>query len=82
VGQRGTLRAEDCFFLQKRKRKSLVGKRIFLYTTAHNQQRRQYKGKGHPITGNQGPRGGSRGRPLLILNLGARRGWVVTTTPR
>jgi hypothetical protein len=32
------------------------------------------KGKGHPITGHQGPRGGSRGIALLILNLGARRG--------
>jgi hypothetical protein len=40
--------------------------------------------KGHPITGHQGPRGGSRGIALLILDLdlGARRGWVVSTTPR
>jgi hypothetical protein len=28
------------------------------------------------------PTGGSRGTALLILNLGARRGWVVSTTPR
>jgi hypothetical protein len=34
------------------------------------------KGKGHSITGHQGPRGG-----ILILNLGAMRGWVVSTTP-
>jgi hypothetical protein len=37
------------------------------------------------VTGHQGPRGGvegSRGIALLILNLGARRGWVVSTTPR
>jgi hypothetical protein len=32
------------------------------------------KGKIRPITGHQGPRGG-------ILNPGARRGWVVSTTP-
>jgi hypothetical protein len=36
-------------------------------------------GKGHPITGHQGPRGGVQ---VLILNLGDRRGWVVSTTPR
>jgi hypothetical protein len=40
------------------------------------------EGKGHPVTGHQGPRGVSRGIALLILNLGARRGWVVSTTPR
>jgi hypothetical protein len=40
------------------------------------------KGKGHPITGHQEPRGGSRGIALLILDLGARREWVVSTTPR
>jgi hypothetical protein len=40
-----------------------------------------YKGKDHPITVHQGPRGG-RGIALLILNLGSRRGWVVSTTPR
>jgi hypothetical protein len=40
------------------------------------------KGKGHPITGHQKPRGGSRGIALLILDLGSRRGWVVSTTPR
>jgi hypothetical protein len=34
-------------------------------------------GKGHPVTGHQGP----RRIHLLILNLGARRGWVVSTTP-
>jgi hypothetical protein len=32
------------------------------------------EGKGHPITGHEGPRLGSRGIVLLILNLGARRG--------
>jgi hypothetical protein len=31
------------------------------------------KGKGHHITGHQGPRGGSRGIALLILNRDARR---------
>jgi hypothetical protein len=41
-----------------------------------------FKDKGHPITGHQGPRGGSRGIALLILYLGARWGWVVSTTPR
>jgi hypothetical protein len=40
------------------------------------------KGKGHPITGHEGPRWRSRGIALLILDLGARRGWVVSTTPR
>jgi hypothetical protein len=39
------------------------------------------KGKDHPITGHQGPRG-VRGIALLIFNLGARSGWVVSTTPR
>jgi hypothetical protein len=38
------------------------------------------KGKGHPITGHEGPEGG-RGIDLLLLDLGARRGWVVNTTP-
>jgi hypothetical protein len=36
------------------------------------------KGKGHPTTGHQGP----SGIFTLTLNLGARRGWVVSTTPR
>jgi hypothetical protein len=36
------------------------------------------KGKGHPVTGHQG----SRGTALLILDLGTRRGWVLSTTPR
>jgi hypothetical protein len=40
--------------------------------------KQSYKDKGHPITGHQGPRGG---REPLILNLGARWGWVVSTTP-
>jgi hypothetical protein len=40
------------------------------------------KGKDHPVTGHQGPRGGSRGTALPSLDLGVRRGWVVTTTPR
>jgi hypothetical protein len=40
------------------------------------------KGKGHPMTDHQGPTGGSRGVALLILDLGARREWVVSTTPR
>jgi hypothetical protein len=42
------------------------------------------EGKGHPITGHKGPTGGRGGRgiALLILDLGARRGWVVSTTPR
>jgi hypothetical protein len=34
------------------------------------------KGKGHPITGHQGPR-----RGVIILNFGARREWVVSTMP-
>jgi hypothetical protein len=42
-----------------------------------------YKGKGkvHPITGLEGLEG-ERGAALLFLDLGARRGWVVSTTPR
>jgi hypothetical protein len=40
------------------------------------------KGKGRHITGHQRPQRGSRGIALLILNLGARRGWAVSTTPR
>jgi hypothetical protein len=32
------------------------------------------KGKVHPITSHQGPRGGGRGIVLLILDLDARRG--------
>jgi hypothetical protein len=39
------------------------------------------KDKGHPITVQQGPRGG-RSIALLILNLGTRTGWVVSVTPR
>jgi hypothetical protein len=39
------------------------------------------KGEVHPITGLVAQRG-SRGIALLIVNLGARRGWVVSTTPR
>jgi hypothetical protein len=35
------------------------------------------KVKGHPITATS-----TRGKALLILNLGARRGWVVIITPR
>jgi hypothetical protein len=31
---------------------------------------------------NRPPRAWSRGMALLILDLGARRGWVVSTTPR
>jgi hypothetical protein len=30
----------------------------------------------------EGPGGGGRGIALLLLDLGARRGWVVSTTPR
>jgi hypothetical protein len=45
--------------------------------------RQGLEGKGHPITGHKGPRGGvDRGVALLILDLCARRGWVVSTTPR
>jgi hypothetical protein len=40
------------------------------------------KVKSSPYTGHQGPRGGSRGIALLFHDLGARRGWVVSTTPR
>jgi hypothetical protein len=43
------------------------------------------KGKGHPITGHRGPQRAPkkcRGIVLLMLDLGARRGWVVSTTPR
>jgi hypothetical protein len=40
------------------------------------------KDKDYPITGRQEPRGGSRGIALLILDLGARMGWVVSTTPQ
>jgi hypothetical protein len=39
------------------------------------------KDKIHPIQTTKGLEGSS-GIPLLILNLGARRGWVVSTTPR
>jgi hypothetical protein len=39
------------------------------------------KGKGHPITGHRAQRG-NRGIAILILDLGARRGWVVSTMPR
>jgi hypothetical protein len=39
------------------------------------------KGKGYPITGHQWPRW-RRGIALLILDLGARSGWVVSTTPQ
>jgi hypothetical protein len=35
----------------------------------------------HPIQATKGLEG-SRGVTLLILNLGARRGWVVSITPR
>jgi hypothetical protein len=38
-------------------------------------------GKVHPITGPEGPEG-SRGIALLTRDLSARRGWVVSTTPR
>jgi hypothetical protein len=41
------------------------------------------KGKGHPITGHEGSKGGLEvGIALLILDFGARRGWVVSTMPR
>jgi hypothetical protein len=40
------------------------------------------KSKSPPITGHQGPKRRSRGIALLIIDLGARRGWVVSTTPR
>jgi hypothetical protein len=43
---------------------------------------RQCKGKVHPITDHQGSRGGVEVIALLILDLSARRGWVVSTTPR
>jgi hypothetical protein len=51
------------------------------YKTAFNHKKPEVegKGKGHPITGHEGPRG--RGVALLILDLGARRGWVVSTMP-
>jgi hypothetical protein len=39
-------------------------------------------GKDHPITGQQRSRGGSRGLALFFHNLGAMRGWVVSTKPR
>jgi hypothetical protein len=39
------------------------------------------KSKVRPITGPEGPEGG-RGIVLLIRDLGARRGWVVSTTHR
>jgi hypothetical protein len=35
----------------------------------------------NPVTGYQGPTGGSRGIALLILDLGTTSGWVVSTTP-
>jgi hypothetical protein len=40
-----------------------------------------YIGKGTP-TRTEGPVGGRRGIALLFLYFGARRGWVVSTTPR
>jgi hypothetical protein len=41
------------------------------------------KGKAHPITGHEGPRGEVEVCiALLILDLSARRGWVVSITPR
>jgi hypothetical protein len=43
-------------------------------------QRGSKKSKVHPITGLVVYRG-SQGIALLILNLGTRRGWVVSTTP-
>jgi hypothetical protein len=39
------------------------------------------KGKGHPIQATKGLEGG-RGIALLFHDLGARRGWVVSTKPR
>jgi hypothetical protein len=39
------------------------------------------KGKVYPIQAIKGLEG-SRGTALLFLDLGARRGWVVSTTPR
>jgi hypothetical protein len=36
--------------------------------------------KVRPMTGPEGPEG-SRGIALLVRDLGARRGWVVSTTP-
>jgi hypothetical protein len=40
------------------------------------------KGKGYRITGHQEAQRGSRSIALLILDLGARSGWVVSTAPR
>jgi hypothetical protein len=55
----------------------------FLFCTSmHNKPTNALKGKGHPITGHERPQRGSRGIVLLILVLGAGRGWVVSTTPR
>jgi hypothetical protein len=39
-------------------------------------------GKGHPINRPRRAHRGSGGIALLILDLGARREWVVSTTPR
>jgi hypothetical protein len=39
------------------------------------------KGKGHPITGHQWPRWGSRGIALPILNLGPRKGGRLASRP-
>ena len=40
-----------------------------------------YKGKGHPRTGHEGPEG-NRWIAVLFLQHGARWGWVVKATPR
>jgi hypothetical protein len=55
----------------------------FLLTASQGDERCQcnVSGKVQPITGLVAYRG-SRGIALLILNLGARRGWVISTTPR
>jgi hypothetical protein len=41
----------------------------------------QNRVKRYPVTGPEGPEGG-RGIALLFLDLGTRRGWVVSVTPR
>ena len=40
------------------------------------------KGKAHPRTNHEGPEGGVEVQLYSFLNLGARWGWVVSTTPR
>jgi hypothetical protein len=54
---------------------------MFQALFAHHQEALLTQGKGHPITSHPGPRGGGEGAEvrivLFILDLGARKGWMV-----